>query len=565
MAKKKKKNPVRPSWIKHAWWVIPLVAILVYLPSFNADFTLDDVLIVEENTYVRSVDKLPEIWTSHYWAGKVDATDKGLYRPLTLTSYNLQYAISRESPAAFHIINVLLHALLCFVLMRFVNLVFKDLNLAFLTGLIFAVHPIHSEAVAGIVGRAELLCALFMLTAMMSYHHWTASKKIKWLVLLLLSAFAAITSKELGFLLPAILILQETYTYFTTKKFSFRTPAKWTAMLSVFVLAGVLWAFRSTITESAASHEMWAEVSAGDRMATALRTTMEYLGMHLLPLSLSADYWVSEVPIADFGDLTVWLSILVIAGLTGLSFFLRKTWPVVSWGILFFFMMLLPVSNFVFAAGFLKAERILYIPSIGLIIVMASVLLRLSQLKQGKIAAVGIAALMLLFFSFKTWSRGQAWKNNFTLAEATLKTSPDSPRFNNIMGLELKARKRKEEALVFFEKAVQSNPRHVPALVNLGLAYRNAGRYEEAAAILERALDLNPNTLATYVNLMSVYRSLNNNQKNLQVAKKALKRYPQSAPIVWNAANAYQLMGDMQQADELRARARAIDPTIGQN
>ena len=64
---------------------------------------------------------------------------------------------------------------------------------------------------------------------------------------------------------------------------------------------------------------------------------------------------------------------------------------------------------------------------------------------------------------------------------------------------------------------------------------------------------------------MSVYRSLNDNQKNLQVAKKALKRYPQSAPIVWNAANAYQLMGEMQQADELRARARAIDPTIGQN
>lgn len=565
MAKKKKKNPTLPSWMNHGWWVIPVMAILVYLPSFNADFTLDDVLIVEENTYVRSLDKLPDIWTSHYWAGKVDATDKGLYRPLTLTSYNLQYAISGQNAAAFHIINVLLHALVCFVLMRFVKLVFKDLTLAFLAGLIFAVHPIHSEAVAGIVGRAEILCALFVLLAMISYHHWAGSGNIKWLVCLLASSFAAITSKELGFLLPAVLVLQETYTYFTTKKYSFPSRGKWTALLSVIVLAVVMWAFRSTITESAASHEMWAEVSAGDRMATALRTTMEYIGMHVFPISLSADYWVSEVPIANFGDLMVWLSILVILGLTGLSFYLRKKWPVFSWGILFFFMMLLPVSNFLFAAGFLKAERILYIPSIGLIIVIASLLLRLGQMKQGKIPALGIAALLVVFFSVKTWSRGQAWKNNFTLAEATLRTSPDSPRFNNIMGLELKARKQKEEALVFFEKAVQSNPQHVPALVNLGLAYRNAGRYEEAAAILERALDLNPNTLATYVNLMSVYRSLNDNQKNLQVAKKALKRYPQSAPIVWNAANAYQLMGDMQQADELRARARSIDPTIGQN
>ena len=90
MAKKKKITPTLPVWFKHTGWIIPLVAILIYIPAFNAGFTLDDGPIVENNDFLKSVSRLPDIWTSHYWAGKVDATDKGLYRPLTLTTYNLQ-------------------------------------------------------------------------------------------------------------------------------------------------------------------------------------------------------------------------------------------------------------------------------------------------------------------------------------------------------------------------------------------------------------------------------------------------------------------------------------------
>ena len=157
MAKKKKPAAPQPQWFRHIWWAVPLLAILVYLPAFNADFTLDDVLIVEENTYVKSLDKIPDIWTSHYWAGKLDASDDGLYRPLTLTTYTLQYAMFGEKPFAFHLINILLHAAVCLVLMKFVQLLFKEAWLVAMAGMLFAIHPLHAEAVAGIVGRAELL------------------------------------------------------------------------------------------------------------------------------------------------------------------------------------------------------------------------------------------------------------------------------------------------------------------------------------------------------------------------------------------------------------------------
>src|SRR5687768_18579145 len=109
MAKKtKKKSPqTLPLWFKYAWWAIPLLAILAYIPSFTADFTLDDVPIIEDNVFIRSADKLPEIWTTHYWAGKMDATDTGLYRPLTLTSYAVQYLMHGANPIPFHILNIL--------------------------------------------------------------------------------------------------------------------------------------------------------------------------------------------------------------------------------------------------------------------------------------------------------------------------------------------------------------------------------------------------------------------------------------------------------------------------
>ncbi len=563
MAKKKKQTPSIPAWVKYAWWLIPLIAIIVYIPAFNADFTLDDIPIIEENSYIKSTDKIPAIWTSHYWAGKIDANDKGLYRPLTLTTYNLQYAISGTQAGAFHIVNILLHALVCFVLMKMVLLVFTDYKIALVAGLLFAIHPIHTEAVAGIVGRAEILASLFILTSMISYHQWRQKGDSKWLALLLLSTFAAITSKEHGFLIIALLGLQEVYYFFTTKNYILSDGKKWTAFGSVALLSIALWAFRSTITGPPVPHEQWLGVKPADRMATSIRTITDYIGMHVWPLRLSADYWTDQVPIIGFSQPGAILGFLVIISLLALAFYLRRKMSVASWGILFFFLMLLPVSNFLFAAGFLKAERILYIPSIGLIMVMAVMKMKLIDSKATKIPGLVLLGLFVLFFTWRTWTRSADWKNNYTLALATLETSPNSPRFNNMMGLELRAQKKNKEALAYFEKSVRSNPNHVSALVNLGMEYSSSNRSAEALALLEKAIEIDPNTAMAYVNLMAVHRNLGNFDKNLEVAEAALARFPEFAPVLWNAGNAYHLKGNMTKANELRAKAQSIDPSIG--
>ncbi len=551
-------------WTRLAWWAIPLLSILVYLPSFRADFTLDDVLIVEENNYVKSLDKIPAIWTSHYWAGKIDASDTGLYRPLTLTTYNLQYALSGEKPGPFHVVNILLHALACFVFMKFIHLLHKEELLAFAAGILFSLHPVHTEAVAGIVGRAEILAALFILMAGISYHHYRKNRSGRWLLFLGLSTLGGITSKEHGFMLPALLFLQELYYRFAWKSYSWSEKSKWIALGSVTFITVVMWMYRSSVTGPTVSHELWRDIPAQTRMATAVRISAEYVWMHLFPWKLSADYWTGETPITGWGDWKNLLSLAAMAGLVVLGVAFRRKWPLFTWGILFFFLTLLPVSNFLFAAGFIKAERILYIPSIGLIVSIAFLLKQLYQTAHLRALSYGLLAVLIVFFSFRTWSRAMDWQNNYTLALATLKTAPDSPRFNNMMGLEMREQDKPAEALYYFEKSVQYNPTHVPALVNLGTEYRNQNRLPEAAATLEKALAIDPNTMATYVNLMTVYRSMENYDKNVEVAEKAMKRYPQSAAVMWNAANAWQLKGDMEKANALRARAKAIEPGIDQ-
>jgi hypothetical protein len=565
MTIKKKTLPEKPAWMKYAWWLIPLLAISIYLPSFTSGFTLDDVPIIRDNENIKSLDKIPKIWTSHYWSGKLDANDTGLYRPLTLTTYNLQYAMHGENGAPFHILNILLHALVCLVLMKFILLVFKDPILMTVSGVLFALHPIHTEAVCGIVGRAELLAGLFILTAGISYHHWRKTGKWIWMWWLCLSTFAAITSKEHGFMLPAILFLQELYYAYTWKNFSWSEKRKWMGFALVTLLSILLFVYRSTITGPPVAHELWTGVSTADRMATAIKIAGEYVVLHVFPLTLSADYWKGEAPIVSWANGLVWINFLLLLVLLGSGWLWRKKFPIIAWGIFFFFLTLVPVSNLFFAAGFIKAERILYIPSLGLITAMSAGIAAGMQKSKWKWVTIVATAVFIMFFCIRTWIRNYDWKDNYALAAATLKTAPDSPRMNNMMGLEMRAQGRKEEALKYFQTAVQLNPNHVPALVNLGTEYRNNNQLTEAATTLEHALALDPGTLATYVNLMSVYRSLEAYDKNVEVAEKAMARFPTSAPVFWNAANAYQLKGNMTKANELRDKARILDPGIGGN
>jgi len=153
------------------WWMLALVGVLAFLVfanSLNNDFAFDDVAIVKDSLRVKNLDWIG-IWTQNYWPKTEGVQPDALYRPITLWSYLANQAITPGFPWAFHLVNILLHALVTMLVSVLAWRLLGDRRVAVVVGILFAVHPLHVEAVANTVGRAEELAALWTLLALLVY------------------------------------------------------------------------------------------------------------------------------------------------------------------------------------------------------------------------------------------------------------------------------------------------------------------------------------------------------------------------------------------------------------
>jgi hypothetical protein len=412
--------------------------------------------------------------------------------------------------------------------------------------------------VAGIVGRAELLSLLFILLSIFlffSSFHQKSWKK--WLLLfgVIVSSVAAALSKELGFLVPVFILLS--FLIETRKKRPLKKiiPQIGT-FIGVVILMFTLWMVRADITSATVTHELWHGVSSSERIATSLRTCLEYAGMLVFPIKLSADYWSTEVPLIGWNKLIVYASIMLIIASVFFALKFRKNLPAFTWGISFFGISLFPVSNLPFAIGVLKAERILYAPSLGFIIALTSLLYLIYQHNKYRIPLFILIAIYGSGLAVKTWLHNPVWKNNFTLSLASVRTSPDSPRMNNLLGQAYKKQKKTTQSLYYLEKAVASRPEHLPAVVNLALMKKSTGDLQGAILLLEQALRYNKNHYEAGVNLIGLYRSAGQLQAGRKLGNRLLKVYPQSAPIMTNLGNIYYDLGQTQKAQRFWDKAK---------
>jgi len=539
-------------------FIIPLIGFLLYANTFQHQYALDDIPIVRDNVLIKTDADIPVLFRTHYWAGKPNANDKGLYRPLTLASYALQYKISGERPEPFHWVNALLHGFICLLILLTIKLLFRSDFIGLVSAGLFAVHPIHTEAVANIVGRAELMCMLFILVSIfLFFSSFQQNSWKKWLLLfgVFVSSAAGALSKELGFLIPVFILLS--FLLETQKRGPLkRIIPQIGAFAVVVIFMFVLWMVRADITSETVTHELWRGVSSSERIATSLRTCLEYAGMLVFPITLSADYWSTEVPFIGWNQTIVYASILLICTSVFVALRFRKSIPAFSWGIFFFGIALFPVSNIPFAIGVLKAERILYIPSLGFIMAITSLLYLIYQHNKYRIPLFIIIAFYGSGLAVKTWLHNPVWKNNFTLSLATVRTSPDSPRMNNILGQAYKKQKKTAQSLYYLEKAVASRPEHLPAVVNLALMKKSTGDLQGAILLLEQALRYNKNHYEAGVNLIGLYRGAGQLEAGRKLGNRLLKVYPQSAAVMTNLGNIYYDLGQTQQAQNLWDKAK---------
>lgn len=554
-------------------WIAPALAAAVYLNTLGAGFTLDDIEIVRDNPATRSLANLPEIFTTDYWHAWKYA-DHTLYRPFTVATYALQHAVSGTDPAPYHVVNVLLHALATFLLFLLLRDLFDE-RVAAIAAVLFAVHAIHTEAVAGIVGRAEILALCGILACCLGYFRATRrGGGAGWGVVSAVAYLAGTMSKETGIVAPAVILATEAM--FPKQRRLFRGDRRAAGLFAAYgVAAAAFLGLRAHAVSGRSVHAALAGLSTAQRIGVALGEAAGSVGQLFLPIGLSADYPAASVRvphgILDPGVIAALVLIAVGAHLVVRS---RRTWPAAAWGVAFFALTFFPVSNLAFAIGVTRAERLLYAPSAGFVAAVAGLVAPLLRpAARGRIVLAGVGAASLVLAAM-TWQRNRDWHDDCALAEATVRTAPESPLFLTRLAhcrkdagrpddtrallaralkaqagfptalLELGILEREqgnlEAALDPLEKLLANEPDHPVALENDGWCWYKLQRWPEAAERYERLRRVHPDDPAAYGYLLGCYMAMGEGERALAVAGEAARRFPGNADVQSNVARVRQ-------------------------
>lgn len=473
---------------------VALLAGLVYANSLANGFAYDDVWIIEARDLVHGLGRLPELLTAEYWPGRFQS---GLYRPVTLFSLGLDWEIWGGRPFGFHLTNLVLHAAISAVI-ALLLLKWFPLWAAGAGGAIFAVHPVHTEAVANVVGRAELLAALFVVLACLRYLTAARDRRISLSAVGTLSALyaLAILSKEVGVILPGLLLLTDLPDAARGRLAGWReyvrSRAPLLATLTVVLLAGLAlrWVMLGSAVQSVADRAFVPDASFTTRLFTMARVWPRYFELLFFPLALSADYSPAVIlPVSRLTGLGA-LGFLLVGGSLGLALGAVRRAPELSLAVGWAALGLLPVSNLLFAAEIVLAERTFYLPSFA-VSVLAALLLARARARVRIWAGAGLA-LWVAGFSLVTVRRNPVWMSTETVFEDLSRHHPESSRLLWWLGDRQVRRGDWEGARELYRRSLRIWPYHAPYLAEFAVRLNRRGELEEAERMAERAVEFGP-------------------------------------------------------------------------
>jgi len=398
------------------------LTIAAYANSFRAGFAFDSrqLILQDPRVHAATADAVGQIVTHTYWW---PYGESGLYRPLTTLSYLFNYAIlgGADRPASYHALNLLLHAANVLLVWLLVARVTRKDDAAFAAAAIWAVLPLSVEAVTNIVGRADLLAAFGVLAGLLVYRASAIG--------LAAATLVAVFSKESGIAIAPIVVCHELA--FWDRRTSRRTLA--VAIVAMAVPLIVLWAARSSVFGSAPAPE-FAFVDnpiAGATWIvgrlTALKTAGLYLWKLAWPRTLSADYSFDALPLAT-GSARDWLAWLTFAAFAAVVIAAARRDRATAFLGAFAGFAFLPASNLLFATGTIFGERLLYLPSVGLVALAAVALARLPRA-----AFAAVATAIVIAFAARTWARNPDWTSDVTLWRSAAAAEPSSAKAHHAL------------------------------------------------------------------------------------------------------------------------------------
>lgn len=567
--------------------VFSLLFIVLAL-NFNTlynDYALDDYVVLTENAYVKQGFKgIPELLSKDLMSGVPRKNDlsQPRYRPVSLVVFAIEYQFFGENPAVSHLINVLLYALLIVVLFRLLDTwLFRNrqAGLAFLTCLLFAVHPVHAEVIANVKSRDELLTFLLLLFSLLNYLRYFQEHRKSHFIGAMTCYFLALLTREsaVTFLAVVALVLYFFCDFSIRRSLRSALPYLLVFIASMFVRYMVIGTSRPVVTDLLNSPFIAA--SSAQAFATKTFIILKYVLLLLYPHPLSCDYSFNQIPYIGLGSLRFISSFLFILAAISYGLYFLKSRSLLSFSIFYFAITISLSTNYFIDIGTPFSERLLFQPSLAFCIVTASAFIYL--IRQSKYAMSGVLTLIVLSFSFKTIARNRDWKNNETLFLSDVVSAPNSARTNWAAMEIFRAKAEREndpnqknellhQSIAYGEKAIQIYPHYAPSYISLGFPYYYLKNFDKASQLWKKAYALDSTIPETKVCLRVLskeyYRQGNSFFDNNQF-EKAIKAYRNSTELneqnleAWyNLGGVYWVLNDTILAQQAWNKVQQLDP-----
>ncbi len=556
--------------------IISICAFIIYGNSLFNKYALDDAIVITENKFTQEgIKGIPDIlkydtFTGFWYANDTTKSPQqiqeekklvpgGRYRPLSLITFaiensifgsKMQDEVSQKTfigcPFVNHLVNLLLYIATVYLLFNILYILLPKngkkwyIGLPFLISLLFLFHPIHTEAIANIKGRDEIMTLLFSLLALVFTIKYHKEDKKKFLIFSGISLFLGLLSKENAITFLAVIPL--TIYLFVDKNFK----KIFISLLPLIISAAVFLIIRASVIGFSHSGKVVEELmnnpflgaSFGEKYATIFVTLLLYIKLLIFPYPLTYDYYPHQIEIVNFSSPLAILSLLLYLAMFVIAIYgiLKKkdnfTWKIILLSIIFFLIPLSIVSNIFFNVGTFMNERFVFISSIGHCIISAYLLYIIptkitKTYKTSQAIIITFLAIILLLWCYQTINRNFAWKDDYTLFTTDVKTSSKSAKSNCSAGgksLEkafllrdntIEHNKLCENAIKYLSKAVKIHPKYTDAWLLLGNAYYEYN-YDIPNALLNYGhyLEVNNNTESQAITNIKIVANASNGLLN---------------------------------------------------
>lgn len=487
--------------------LIGVLAFLINADTIHYGFTFDDPLVLVNNKFVlEGIRSVPKIYRTVNLEG-YNGEKESNYRPFSISQFAVEHSLFGKNPAGFHFFQVLYYSLACGLVTELLLVLFKALPIwvPVSIALVFTLHPLHAEVVANIKSRDEIMGMIGILLTLILLLKESQTKLSA--LLLFLTASIAFFSKESA--LPLVVAAPVTIYFFKSKSLPAIIKASW----PIWISAAVYLFMRQVIAQTPGPEFKLEEnalfaFSIPERWFAAMALVVHYVKLFLLPITLRADYSYDQLHLRGWEDPLAYLGLFITMAVVYCILKGFKSRSVYAFGLLFSALFYIVTANLIVLTGATLAERFMFVPSLGMIMVLIYFLYDQLSSKVSKIGMYSFVGVWALGLGIRTLIRNKDWKDNHTIYTVTGRDCTSSVRAQTKL-----ARFRYDEAILPQNAAVKSKlltegmtiadrsltiyePFALTHYVR-GLIYKEQNRYQQAIVSLHRASQLNPSS-STY-------------------------------------------------------------------